>query len=246
MGARRLSERRVYGPLHAISRTSGLVQWPGGKFIRAEEVRVGVSCTAMADLFEHKADDWDTRPVPAQISAGVGRALREQVELKPDMHVMDFGAGTGLICAHVAPHVARVYAVDISSAMLDKLAAKAEFQDKVETICQDIFEMSLDLRVDLVVSAMAMHHVEDTTRLLRTLAAHLKPGGRIAMADLDAEDGSFHPPDTEGVYHHGFDRAALRTKLEGCGFYEVSFTTALEIERDGRRFPIFLVTATRG
>ena len=199
----------------------------------------------MKDLFEHKASDWDKNPIPAQISAGVGRALREQVALSADQHVMDFGAGTGLICAHVAPLVARVYAVDVSPTMLAKLAAKPELRDKVETRCQDILKTPLDVPVDVIVSAMALHHIEDIPRLLQVFAAHLKPGGRIALADLDTEDGSFHPPGTEGVHHHGFDRELVRSLLEQTGFSGVSFTTALEVERDGRRYPVFLLTATR-
>jgi 2-polyprenyl-3-methyl-5-hydroxy-6-metoxy-1,4-benzoquinol methylase len=178
----------------------------------------------MEDLFEHKAGDWDAMPIPAQISAGVGRAIREQVDLRADMRVMDFGAGTGLICGHVAP--------------------KPELQGKVETVCQDIMERPLGAKVDLVVSAMAMHHVRDTGRLLKSFAAHLNPGGRVALADLDAEDGSFHPPDTQGVYHRGFEREALRELLERHGFAQIEFSTALEVEREGRHYPIFFVTAT--
>ena len=47
----------------------------------------------MTDLFEDKAAGWDERPVPAQISAGVLRALRARVPLSPDWTVLDFGAG---------------------------------------------------------------------------------------------------------------------------------------------------------
>ena len=197
------------------------------------------------DLFQHKAGDWDTRPVPAQISAGVGSALLERLTLRDDMVVMDFGAGTGLICAHVAPHVRRVYAVDVSAAMLDQLAAKPELQGKVEPMHVDILSTPLPHRVDLIVSAMAMHHIEDTGRLLQAFAQHLAPGGQVALADLDSEDGSFHPPDTEGVYHLGFDRDALRAELEDHGFTEIDFTTAVEVDRDGKRYPVFLVTASR-
>lgn len=184
-------------------------------------------------------------PIPAQISAGVGDALLARVALRREMRVMDFGAGTGLICARVAPHVASVHAVDISAAMLAKLAAKPELEGKVQTICQDILETPLGQTFDLIISAMAMHHVADTDRLVATLAAHLHPGARLALADLDAEDGSFHPPDIEGVFHHGFDRETLRAALERHGFRDVEFTTALKVERDERRYPVFLVTATR-
>jgi predicted TPR repeat methyltransferase len=199
----------------------------------------------MNDLFEHKAGDWDTRPLPAQISAGVGKTLLQQVELHDDMAVMDFGAGTGLLCAHVAPRVRRVYAVDVSASMLDQLAAKPELQGKVEPMHVDILAAPLPHQVDLIVSAMALHHIEDTDRLLQAFAEHLQPGAKLALADLDSEDGSFHPPDTEGVYHHGFDRDALCAKLEAHGFSKIEFTTAVEVEREGKRYPVFLVTATR-
>ncbi|MCA9634511.1 MAG: class I SAM-dependent methyltransferase [Myxococcales bacterium] len=200
----------------------------------------------MADLFHDKAAEWDQRPIPAQISEGVFRALREAVDFSGGLRVMDFGAGTGLVCSKIAPLVDRVLAVDISEAMLAQLAAKPELQGKVEIRCQDILHAPLGETVDLVVSAMAMHHVEDTDALLRTLHDHLAPGGRVALADLDAEDGSFHPPDTQGVFHAGFDRDDLRARLAAAGFVDVEFTTACEVHRDARGYPIFLALARKG
>lgn len=199
----------------------------------------------MTDLFEDKAQDWDARPVPAQISAGVSAAIERLVALSPDATVLDFGAGTGLVCSKIAPRVARVLAVDVSRAMLDQLAAKPELAGKVEIFCQDILSAPLAERADVIVSAMAMHHVEDTRALLQTLFDHLVPGGQLALADLDAEDGSFHPPDIEGVFHAGFDRDALAAVLAEVGFEQPSFTTAVTVSKDDRRYPVFLVTATR-
>jgi SAM-dependent methyltransferase len=199
----------------------------------------------MTDLFHDKAADWDSRPVPLQISEGVFAALVARVPLGADLTVMDFGAGTGLIAGKVAPRVKHIVAVDVSAAMLEQLAAKPELAGKVEIVCRDILEVPLSRTVDLVVSAMAMHHVQDTRRLAQTLAAHLAPGGRVALADLDTEDGTFHPADIEGVYHHGFDRAALGALLAEAGFGDVRFDTACEVSREGRTYPIFLVTATK-
>ncbi len=199
----------------------------------------------MSDLFQDKAQGWDERPAPAQISAGVGSMLLHKLALRPSMQVMDFGAGTGLICAHVAPHVDKIYAVDISASMLDRLAAKPELQGKVEPLCRNILDEPLGKPVDLVMSAMALHHVENTEQLLKTFAEHLEPGGLLALADLDQEDGSFHSPGTQGVFHHGFDRDALQSELERQGFEAIEFSTAAQVSRDGKTFPVFLVTATK-
>ena len=199
----------------------------------------------MTDLFEEKAEDWDRREVVRALSNAIGSAMVEQVPFAADMTVMDFGAGTGLITAQVAPRVEQVVGVDTSPAMLEKLAAKPELQGRVAIACQDILEQPLAQTFDAIVSAMAMHHVEDTDRLIETFARHLKPGGWLALADLDTEDGSFHPPDVEGVYHHGFDRQALGERLERHGFTDVRFVTAHTVQREDGNFPVFLVTARK-
>ena len=199
----------------------------------------------MTDHFAEKSRDWDDRPVPAQISESVGRLL-ETLDWNTSMHVMDFGAGTGLIAATIAPHVARIVAVDTSPSMLEALAAKEDLQGKVECRCQDILESPLGERFDAVVSAMALHHVEDTGAAAARFAEHLKPGGLLALADLDQEDGSFHEPGTEGGFHHGFDRAALQSILEAAGFEDVRFVTALEVDKEKKGpFTVFFVTARK-
>jgi 2-polyprenyl-3-methyl-5-hydroxy-6-metoxy-1,4-benzoquinol methylase len=200
----------------------------------------------MTDLFAEKAADYDQRPVPQQISEGVGRAIRERVRLLPTMTVMDVGAGTGLLTAGIAPYVAHIHAVDVSAAMLAQLAAKAHLGEKLTIHLHDLTHAPLHLQVDLAVSAMAMHHIRDTEALFRALFAHVRPGGWVALADLDREDGSFHPPATEGVFHAGFERSALRAGLEQAGFVDVDIQTATVVQRDGRDYPVFLATGRRG
>ncbi len=199
----------------------------------------------MTDLFADKAQDFDTMDVPQQLSAGIGRTILERVELRPDMRVMDFGAGTGLLTSHVAPRVGRVTAVDVSASMLERLAAKEELRDRVEVVCQDILDCPLDLRFDLIVSAMAMHHVEDTAQLLARFWDHLEPGARVALADLDAEDGDFHPADIQGVYHAGFERPHVQSLLEAQGFVDIELVTAVTVRKNDKPYPVFLATATR-
>ncbi|OIP98656.1 MAG: methyltransferase type 12 [Zetaproteobacteria bacterium CG2_30_46_52] len=200
----------------------------------------------MTDLFSAKAGDWDADDAKQQLSAGIASAMLSHINFTPDMQVMDFGAGTGLVCGHIAAKVGRVLAVDISPAMLERLAAKEELKGKVDVLCQDILQQPTSDKFDVIVSAMAMHHVEDTKGLMQTLLAHLNPGGKVAIADLDTEDGSFHPADIDGVYHDGFGRDALAGTMEAAGFTGIAFDTAYTVLKDCKTFPIFLVTATKG
>jgi 2-polyprenyl-3-methyl-5-hydroxy-6-metoxy-1,4-benzoquinol methylase len=200
----------------------------------------------MTERFDKAAKDWDKSDMRTRLSNGIGGAILEHVSLDASMHLMDFGAGTGLLSSHIAPRVARISAVDISQGMLDELAAKPEFAGKVLPFCQNIVHDPLEADFDGIISAMAMHHVEDTDEILRVFYGHLKPGGFVALADLDKEDGTFHKHGNEGVFHFGFEREDLKRRLEMAGFEDVSFTTAYTFEKEeGRTYPVFLVMARR-
>ncbi|MDX8382206.1 MAG: class I SAM-dependent methyltransferase [Ghiorsea sp.] len=200
----------------------------------------------MADLFDEKAADWDAGDLKQKLSNAIGSSIVDRVNLEANMQVMDFGAGTGLISSLVAPHVKSITAVDISPAMLAKLAEKPEFKGKAVTVCQDILEQPLDTKFDLIISAMAMHHVEDTDKMIQTFASHLNAAGMVALADLDKEDGSFHPADIEGVHHAGFDQDTLKVKFEHAGFKDVQFQTAITVYKEDKAYPVFLMIAKKG
>lgn len=197
----------------------------------------------MSEYFNEKAVDWDANDMVRGLSSAIGAEIGRRVPLNEEMDVMDFGAGTGLISTGVAPLVRRIVAVDTSEGMLDKLAAKPQLRGKVEPLCRNILEQPFDGQFDLIMSAMAMHHVENTDQLIQTFARHLKAGGMVALADLDREDGTFHPDEAAGVFHHGFDRGELQATLQRHGFRDVQFSTAHTVVKEEKGYPVFLVTA---
>ena len=188
----------------------------------------------MIDLFGEKANDWDMRDHVKALSDAVGSEILSKIHFTDTMPVMDFGAGTGLISSHIVSKVNKITAVDVSKSMLDQLVRKPELRGKVEALCQDITIEPLNLQFDVIVSAMAMHHVKDTDNLTKVLGSHLKSNSQIALADLDSEDGNFHPENTEGVYHDGFDRQELKNLFEKNGFKDVEFLTKIEVLKIGK------------
>lgn len=203
------------------------------------------------DRFNAIAAEWDSQPRHVATASTVAEAMREALALTGAETLLEFGCGTGLITAALAPHVARILALDSAPGMIDALVEKLRRHgiDNVETKVGDLPDNPPEGRFDAIVSSMTLHHIRDTDALLRVLFERLTPGGRIALADLDREDGSFHG-DKPGIAHHGFDRTALADQLRAAGFADVAFTTAHHMERtldDGttRQFPIFLVVATR-
>ena len=199
----------------------------------------------MSDLFSEKAKDWDVNEMVLQLSNATSSAILENIDFNDQMSVMDFGAGTGLITSQVVPFVSSITAVDVSQAMLEKLGEKLGSNSKVQTVCQDITEQPLAQKFDVIMSAMAMHHVEDTNLLIQRFAEHLDSGAKIALADLDEEDGTFHPADIEGVFHDGFNRDNLKNILEQNGFGNIQFVTAHTVDKEDKNYPVFLVTAEK-
>jgi 2-polyprenyl-3-methyl-5-hydroxy-6-metoxy-1,4-benzoquinol methylase len=102
---------------------------------------------------------------------------------------------------------------------------------------------------DLVVSSMTFHHVPETREILSVLHTHIRPGGRLAVADLDCDGGRFHDSN-EGVFHAGFERSFLKKALEASGFSKVRNRTAAIIHKSSpvcqeHSFTVFLMTAVK-
>jgi predicted TPR repeat methyltransferase len=203
--------------------------------------------------FEKEAVLWDSNPSRVKLASDVSAAIIREVALSPDMMALDFGCGTGLLTLKLQPLVKNITGVDSSPGMLGMLNKKIE-DHKLGNVHTQLVDFERDVAIqgsyNLIVSSMVVHHVPDTLTLFKGWFNLLLPGGQIAFADLDTEDGAFHGDNT-GVFHLGFDRENLRQLLHEAGFNQVRDTTAtvMSKEVDGlglREFPIFLITARKG
>ncbi|MCC7493207.1 MAG: class I SAM-dependent methyltransferase [Fimbriimonadaceae bacterium] len=203
--------------------------------------------------FDQLASQWDDNPARVANAQAIAAAIAARVPLQPAWQALDYGAGTGLLGLALRPHVGQVQAVDTSADMLEVLRQKVAAADLsgVEAVQADLHEGPWPGGpVDLVVSAMTLHHLRDVPLVLGRLVAALRPGGWIAVADLDREDGSFHGPEASDVYHLGFDRAAVAQWLTAAGCTAVGVADASVIRRPTpsggtREFGIFLAVAQR-
>lgn len=199
----------------------------------------------MTERFNQAAEGWDNGEIRQNIAQSVFQTIASRIALLNSMNIMDFGAGTGLLSFKIAPMVHSVTGVDLSEKMLEQITAKNSDSIHVRAVCQDIVSNPLHEQFHGIVSSMAMHHVEDTAALFETFYAHLKRDGFIAIADLEAEDGSFHTHGNEGVHHFGFERDSLRKMIEKAGFENVRFHHAYTVQKEIQNYPIFVVTAIK-
>jgi len=204
--------------------------------------------------FDKEAALWDEKPQRVKLATEVAEAMVQRVALTPTMEALDFGCGTGLLTLQLQPLVRSITGVDSSAGMLAVLEDKINRLQlaNVRTLLCDLDQGErLTGRYDLVVSSMTLHHIREVDTLLRQWHDVLAPGGTLAVADLDSEGGRFHGDDNTGVFHFGFDRAALSLSAAQTGFNELSVETATEIikpDASGRpsRFTVFLLTARKG
>ncbi|ADB29439.1 Methyltransferase type 11 [Kribbella flavida DSM 17836] len=95
------------------------------------------------------------------------------------LRVADLGCGEGSLAVRLAESGAQVVAVDASAAML----ANARPHPGVRYIRCDLAELELPAdSIDLVVSSLALHYVEDFSGLVRRVAAWLVPGGQFVFS----------------------------------------------------------------
>ena len=197
--------------------------------------------------FDERARDWDT-PERRERAQALARVIRAGVPLTTSMRAIDIGAGTGLLGLELASDVGHIVLAEPSAGMLEvaleKLATGA-WPNATAVAFDLVGDAPLAPSFDLVVSLLVLHHVADTTAALAAIHGLLVPGGRIALADLDAEDGSFHDEEASGIHHHGFERAEIVRLASAVGFVDLRVTTAIEIERDGRPYPLFLLTGAK-
>jgi ubiquinone/menaquinone biosynthesis C-methylase UbiE len=200
--------------------------------------------------FDERARDWDTAERIAR-AAEVAKAIRAAVPLSGTERLIDVGAGTGLLGLALVDDVGSVTLADPSAGMIEVATEKLSSGDlpTVHAVHHDLIADPPPAdRFDLAVSLLVLHHIEDTAAALAGILALLAPDGRIALADLDTEDGSFHTAEAEGIHHRGFDRRKVERLATGAGFVDVATSTAMVIgdENGGAGFPVFLLTGRRG
>jgi len=206
--------------------------------------------TTEARDFDKDAARWDEHPTRVQLAQDVASAIARAVPLGPTMDVLDFGCGTGIVTLQLAPSVGFVTGVDSSQGMLEVLNAKIDRQGHTNVTTRRLHPgEDLAGAYDLIVSSMTLHHIEDIDALLTQFFRSLKAPGWLCVADLDPEQGEFHEDNT-GVFHFGFERAALRRALVGAGFVDVHDVTAAEVVKPTRQgalrtFSVFLVTGRK-
>jgi SAM-dependent methyltransferase len=193
----------------------------------------GTSDTIGAELYS--ALERDELPEAAVLaSLGCGNPIAV-AELREGERVLDLGSGGGidvLLSARRVGPTGRAIGLDMTDEMLalaQRNAAEAGATN-VEFVRGQIEDIPLPAEsVDVVISNCVINLAADKTAVFREIARVLRPGGRMGITDIVAEDRLTPAERAERGSYVGCIAGALsfsdfRAGLEGVGLIDVSLT----------------------
>jgi len=200
------------------------------------------------DYFAHKAENYEENVKRVTNVQNIADGILKELSYSKDMHILDFGSGTGLLTQEIAPFVGSITAIDMSEAMNKVLSEKiVDFPCDLEVLKLDITKekyVNKLQNIDGIISSMTIHHVEDIEDLFTKFYNLLNVNGTIGLADLEKENGSFHSEDT-GVFHFGFDKDNFLSIAKKVGFKDLKVETISTASKPHGNFPIFLLTGRK-
>jgi ubiquinone/menaquinone biosynthesis C-methylase UbiE len=170
------------------------------------------------------------------------RIATEALAAGPGDRVVDIGCGPGFHVAELAEIVGdsgHVIGVDSSDAMLDTAARRNADRANVEFLPGEATDLPItDMSVDGAVVVQVYEYVQDIAGALAEAFRILKPGGRIAIIDIDWSTVSWHSdnPDRMQRVLGAWDKHLVHPSLPRYLAAELSDAGFVEIRPQGHVF----------
>jgi len=162
--------------------------------------------------------------------------------IDPSITIGDLGCGTGQVSELIAPHVAKVIAVDGSTDMVQAARKRLKGLHQVDIRRGDMEALPInDAELDAAMVALVLHHVPEPQRALAEVHRVLKCGGRVLIVDMLPHDRVEYQQQMGHVWL-GFSEKTIKKFLEGAGFDRIA-TTALPADEDAKGPGLFVTTA---
>ena len=188
----------------------------------------------------YSLDDQATLPDAARLaSLGCGNPTAV-AELREGETVLDLGSGGGidvLLSARRVGPTGKAYGLDMTDEMLDlaRRNAAAAGAGNVEFLKGQIEAIPLpDASIDVIISNCVINLSVDKTSVLAEMHRVLRPGGRVGVSDVVAEDRLTPEERTErgdyvGCIAGALSRTEYREGLAAAGFTDVDVTFTHEV-----------------
>ncbi|WP_432734492.1 class I SAM-dependent methyltransferase [Maridesulfovibrio sp. FT414] len=179
------------------------------------------------EYFSEVAENWDSMR-----SGFFSESLREKalslVNVQQGRAAADIGAGTGFLTEALLEKGLEVISVDQSSEMLAVLKRRFGHYKGLDCRIGESENLPVaDASIDYVFANMYLHHVEDPSKTISEMARLLKPGGKLAITDLDEHEFMLLLTEQHDRWM-GFKRSRVEAWLIAAGLKNVQVTCASE------------------
>jgi ubiquinone/menaquinone biosynthesis C-methylase UbiE len=164
--------------------------------------------------------------------------------IEPTLTVGDLGCGTGQVSELIAPHVAKVIAVDGSTDMVQAARKRLKGLNHVDIRRGHMEALPIDdHQLDAAIVALVLHHAPDPARAIAEMHRVLKPGGRVLIVDMLPHDRVEYQQQMGHVWL-GFAEKTIKKYLETAGFNKPSIA-ALPPDESAKGPNLFVASARK-
>ena len=168
------------------------------------------------------------------------QVVMKSLNIEPGAVIADLGAGGGyftFLLAEAAGPTGRIYAVDIEKESLQFIREegirRGGLPSNIELVLASPEASGLPGdRIDLIFTCNTYHHLSNRPVYMKSLARHLRTGGRIAIID-------FNPTGWFWLLGHATDKETVRKEMVQAGYRLIEDFDFLQKQH----FQVFAVTA---
>jgi ubiquinone/menaquinone biosynthesis C-methylase UbiE len=132
--------------------------------------------------------------------------------------VLDAGCGNGAVTAELSAALpgTRVVGLDAHPGLLDRARARVAAGPELELFLGDIGDTPFaDATFDLVLSRYVFQHLQEPVAAARELHRVLRPGGHLAVIDIDAGLWGTAEPDLSGLSQEAYHALGAAQSADG-------------------------------
>ncbi|KAK2836059.1 hypothetical protein FQN49_006722 [Arthroderma sp. PD_2] len=165
---------------------------------------------------------------------------------QPERKMMDYACGEGYISRFFTAYFSKCIGVDVAPGMVERFNQTARKEGFPET---QLYAVEGNLtesegtpsiakeeffNFDLIIIAMALHHIAEPQELINRLVERLRPGGAVVVVDWEKEvDSKINPagadhPAAHTVAHVGFDKEEMNGIFSKAGCQDSDYTLMKE------------------
>ena len=177
--------------------------------------------------FKGRAKSWDNDAMIKR-SEVVSNKLIELLGEQKDSSIMEYGCATGLISFNLTDNFKKLTLMDSEEEMINVVKEKIEAYKT-----SNVFPINIDLlnqtysgeKFDIIYTSMALHHIIDTEKIVKTFYNLLNENGILCVVELDKEDGSFHINEKDFNGHNGFEHEVMEKAFKNANFSNIKSET---------------------